>query len=389
MKQVRAFLIHGTWGATADWKDEGSAFRSTLEATLKNLGREVDFVPIPWSAANSHDERLRIGKSLVDKLEKAERTDNDQWEYLVVAHSHGGNIATDAVRDWMNRGSGKSMLGIICLNTPFLKHELRAWGNYLVVWLVLLLLAALALGPWSAPPTSTFQHAVDEVSQYFGGYLRREFVFSTLIALALALLGVVLLGKKMRLSPAPIEPYSSVRPKVLCLSCPDDEAITFLGLLEGVSNLPQLLLHPLFVAPIAATVPVLLFFTGHREFCSADLYCWASNAYLLSCVLALWVLVALTGGLLGSLVVKIAFGLPTRGILENLLSRVLVSYAPLRPADVYFRGITEITHKWFTPFQLLHSQIYRSPQTFSEIGKWLTFVAAHRDSTAAPQRNAA
>ena len=284
----------------------------------------------------------------------------------------------------MNKGAGKSMRGVSCRNTPFLKHELRAWGNYLIVWLVLLLLAALALAPWSTPLTPTYQHAVDQVSQFFGGFLQRETVFSSLIALALALLGVVFLGTRMRLTPALIEPYSCARPKVLCLSCPDDEAITFLGLLEGVSNLPQLLLHPLFVVPIAAAAPALLYFTGHHTFCSSDIYCWASNLYLTACVLGLWVLIAITGGLLGSIIVKIAFGLPSRGILENLLSRVLVSYAPLRPADVYFRGITEISHKWLTPFQLLHSQIYRSPQTFTEIGKWLRFIAKQRESNETP-----
>ncbi len=375
MRHVRVFLVHGTWGAGADWKNIGSPFRASLKEALTRPGREVDFDSISWGARNSGAQRAQVAESLIDKLATAERTDEGKWEYLVVAHSHGGNIATHAVRERLRNSPNQPILGVVCLNTPFLKHELRAWGNYIIAWLVLMLILALAVSPWIDPLALPMDHAVQRVYEASNGWLNRDRLGAALIVLALILLGLVMLGKQLRLKPphqsqseqGTVEP----RPKVLCLSCPDDEAITFLGLLEGIANLPQLLLHPIGIVALSLGLTLYMLLTGHTDFCAADLACWASNLYLFTCSLVTWVAIALLGGFIGSVIVVIAFGLPSRGLVENLLSRVLVSYVPLQSAETYFRGISEVKHKWLSPLQLLHSQIYRSEQTFGEIRAWL------------------
>jgi pimeloyl-ACP methyl ester carboxylesterase len=388
VRKVRTYLIHGTWGAAADWKNVNSPFRESLRETLNRLGRDPEFVPISWSALNSSTHRQGVAKALVEELKSAEDNSGDS-EVLVVGHSHGGNIATDAARELLANDKGRNLLGVVCLNTPFLKHELRAWGNYLVAWLVLLLLGALATYPGMLPPDSTLEHTAAAISDYLPPGLGLQHLSAAQIALSLTLLFFVLIAKKLRIEPTPPETYDSARPRVLCLSCPDDEAITFLGLVEGFANLPQLLLHPLFLVLLALFTPSILWTTGHREFCGADIFCWISNLYLFVAILAAWVGTAISGGILGSLVVKFAFGLPLSAVVENMLSRVLVSYIPLRPAEAYFRGITEIKHKWLSPFQLLHSQIYRSPQTFKEIQKWLEHSVNRKTTQSAQPTNAA
>ena len=158
---------------------------------------------------------------------------------------------------------------------------------------------------------------------------------------------------------------------MLCLSCPDDEAITFLGLGEGIANLPQLFLHPVALIIVALICVFVLHSGGDLRWCGNDKVCEVRQLASVSVVFIMWVMTALGGGILGAAAVALLFGLGLGDACRALVSRVLVSYVPLKPAECLFRGISGLNLGWGNPLQLMHSAIYRSSDTTKAIAEWL------------------
>src|SRR5262245_34070985 len=103
-------MVHGTWpvgirgtirgtlhaicpksfsAAPPLWFHEGSVFRSRLESELRKENIVATFRPFRWSGANSVFHRARAA----DKLHRLLASDPDNANSLVIAHSHGGNVA--------------------------------------------------------------------------------------------------------------------------------------------------------------------------------------------------------------------------------------------------------------------------------------------------------
>lgn len=160
------------------------------------------------------------------------------------------------------------------------------------------------------------------------------------------------------------------RPRVLCLSAADDEAITLLGLLEGIANLPQMLFHPVAVAISAAVIALLLLLTPELTFCPKEPACYFGGAVLVGTHLVLWMYAAVASSVAGTAIVSYLFGLSRKQWIEALVSRTLVSYAPLLPSVATFRALTELRVS-YAPLKLIHSQIYESPVVFEEIRHWI------------------
>jgi hypothetical protein len=71
--------------------------------------------PAPWSGSNSVFERDRFARDLARDLDDDVRAD-PTCQQLVIAHSHGGNIALDAVRHYRQ---SETEIQIVTLATPF------------------------------------------------------------------------------------------------------------------------------------------------------------------------------------------------------------------------------------------------------------------------------
>lgn len=373
MKTVRVYLIHGTWGAAAKWKDVDAIFRSRVKSALHKEGCMADFVPIAWSGINTYKKREETIAALKEELAIGDKFRPNE-DCLIIGHSHGGNVATEAARDHLARSERRdALLGVICMNTPFLTSELRALGRYQMIWLLGLFIASVAMTPWVIGFFPGLSAYLIGFSSYFSSWI---FPYAAIAAMGLTvLLSVfVVMAIFMRVKPDPSEKYDAPRPRVLCLSCPDDEAITALGLIEGVANFPQLLFHPICIGLLLVSVFFLLMHGGYASICGLNFSCWIIAPYLFMTLLIHVAFLAIAGGLVGSCIVNFFFGQSKRGIIMNMISRVLVTYAPLRPADVHFRGISEIKHRWLWPFHSLHSQIYFSEQTYVEMEKWISYV---------------
>src|SRR6516162_5841424 len=103
--QLLITLVHGTWGRgfflrrkrqnqRPFWFEEGSPFLARLSTELDDIPHKI--TPLLWSGANSIFVRDKIAHVLADHL-SAEHTQHPLATQLVIAHSHGGNIALRAL----------------------------------------------------------------------------------------------------------------------------------------------------------------------------------------------------------------------------------------------------------------------------------------------------
>ncbi len=129
-------LIHGTWAREAGWTHEGSVFQRRLQ---EKLNRPLNFRRFEWSGRNSHTHRLHAGEEL-SKYLRTEFEGAPQSRHVVIAHSHGGNVALYALQDDQLRAR---IDGLVCLATPFLQVRPRRLPRGLFVIAGLYLVLAL------------------------------------------------------------------------------------------------------------------------------------------------------------------------------------------------------------------------------------------------------
>jgi hypothetical protein len=131
-------LVHGTWprGALRDvlltpfygvwpsgfrpkqlWFAEDSDFRTRLTAALSTHGLSAQIAAFTWSGANSVRERDKAARQLAEHI-RAKQSEYPTSAQVVIAHSHGGNVALRAV-DQLEKSSGKVFL--VTLATPFVE----------------------------------------------------------------------------------------------------------------------------------------------------------------------------------------------------------------------------------------------------------------------------
>ena len=108
-------LIHGTFARNAPWVHNPASFlRRQLAEQLAPA--TVAFDPFVWSGKNSHLARLRgalaLRRFLRDQARRFPRA-----QRVLVAHSHGGNVAAYALRDAATTGR---VARVVCMGTPFI-----------------------------------------------------------------------------------------------------------------------------------------------------------------------------------------------------------------------------------------------------------------------------
>ena len=106
-------LVHGTWAPDADWTREKSPLRKLLQ---EQFGDDVHVNPFTWSGANDYGGRLAAGKELRQCLGELTNTYTTA-KHVIVAHSHGGNVALYALND---EKTASKISGLVTLATPFL-----------------------------------------------------------------------------------------------------------------------------------------------------------------------------------------------------------------------------------------------------------------------------
>ncbi len=141
--------VHGSFAANkADrgnqWWQNGSLFAQALE---RELGQDFKFPEdsevFHWSGENSEDERRKAGHELLSRLRKLD----DDVDYHLIGHSHGGSVIWNALRE--SAGGGVPLRGIkswTTMGTPFLHYRVRWKDVWLIIPLVAYVIAAFIVG---------------------------------------------------------------------------------------------------------------------------------------------------------------------------------------------------------------------------------------------------
>jgi len=112
-------LVHGTFSPDAEWTRRGSSFRIELADRLSGLGH-VHLRRFTWSGANNLFDRFDAEIALRRNISRIHSRFPDA-QHFVVAHSHGGNIASGLLTGDRQPG----VTGIACLATPFFHLRFR------------------------------------------------------------------------------------------------------------------------------------------------------------------------------------------------------------------------------------------------------------------------
>jgi pimeloyl-ACP methyl ester carboxylesterase len=120
-------LVHGTWGrgwwplrlleSEAPWTNECSPLCKAIRKRFKNASIER----VPWSGGNTFRARANGAKYLARELDALMSRYKDS-RHIIVAHSHGGTVAVNALRD---EQLANRVMGLVSLSTPFPLLKLR------------------------------------------------------------------------------------------------------------------------------------------------------------------------------------------------------------------------------------------------------------------------
>lgn len=145
--QLLITLVHGTWPhgffrtffwmlplrhRSPLWYHDGSPFLSRLSTELHDIPHKIK--PLLWSGKNSIFVRDEAAHVLAEHL-SAEHPEQPQATQLVIAHSHGGNIALRALHHLQKREAAqlceeeRANPFIVTLATPFVEVHRADFGR--------------------------------------------------------------------------------------------------------------------------------------------------------------------------------------------------------------------------------------------------------------------
>ena len=114
------------------WFEEGSPFLARLSTELGGIPHRI--MPLLWSGANSIFVRDETAHRLAEHL-SAEHAEHRQATQLVIAHSHGGNIALRALHH-LHQPDGSRLCDsdganplVVTLATPFVEVQHADFGD--------------------------------------------------------------------------------------------------------------------------------------------------------------------------------------------------------------------------------------------------------------------
>jgi pimeloyl-ACP methyl ester carboxylesterase len=118
---IKVHLVHGTWASgllrpRQAWFDPGSA---VYERLRDQLPENTDIESFKWSGRNNITSRGIAAESFCQYLQNSIAR-HPHSDHIIVAHSHGGTVAAEALSRFSERPQELSRVkGLVCLATPF------------------------------------------------------------------------------------------------------------------------------------------------------------------------------------------------------------------------------------------------------------------------------
>jgi hypothetical protein len=398
-------LVHGTWGRgfflksreegcedrpfeTADasevtrWFKKGSQFRRTLDKGLESASLEYSVRPFLWSGANSVFARDRAAAKLAEEL-KTHLQDQGATP-VVIAHSHGGNVALRA----LSHMGDASRVAVVTLATPFLRVFARNPPRFdPVVWILLWMPVAFM----AAVPTLAVVAAILSTAKGVAGSDLSDRLTPWILAgaLAVAALGGVFILRWLRgvvVDPqsqtqtgrsrahdvqdaAAYPPVGESGPRMLVIRGVDDEASLTLAAGAIGSRLSSLVLRIVIPGFYVFTIFLLavLDWSG----------IWKEGAELL-------LLAVLYGCAFGALACLFLPGLCKSAFGREFLSAAFVCETAADSAPDTSARIDSVTLSPIRAGRGLRHCIYEHPACVDEIVRWIGGLTQRADSDARP-----
>ncbi|BCG80602.1 hypothetical protein [Mesorhizobium sp. 113-3-3] len=256
-KKWIAILVLGTWAPDSAWTLDGSLLRMTLETKLEG---NVEFSVFKWPGNNLFMLRRKQSAKLF-RLVRKKLSENPAARVALFCHSHGGNIALEAV----NRPEvDTDRVSLVTFNTPCLYFLRRDPGSFvggliLHLFLLLALISMLTLYVFF----SAFGFA--DMRQNITGI----YIFA--IGVTFSILGIIVLNYRNALILVAADwllrwnKFVSVgvirKARMLSVNTAGDEVFNFFKLLESIAALPFMLMNKkvVFLANFLAFCVVLDF----------------------------------------------------------------------------------------------------------------------------------
>jgi hypothetical protein len=185
------------WEPPPFWFEEGSPFLSRLSTELHDIPHKIR--PLLWTGENSIRIRDETAQVLAQQL-SAEHAEHPQATQLVIAHSHGGNIALRALHHLKQRdasqldGADAADPLVVTLATPFIEVQHADFGDgptwvrgavVIALWMPswVLTKAFFPLTEFGKPLLINWDHAILQgvlgaVSLVFGGFSSWYWLYS-------------------------------------------------------------------------------------------------------------------------------------------------------------------------------------------------------------------
>jgi hypothetical protein len=369
-------LIHGTFARGADWCKNESSFAQSLTSSCDNVTIEQ----FDWSGLNLHFARLRAGERLARHL-RASIKQRPTAKRVLIAHSHGGNVAMYALRD---REIAAEIDCFVSLGTPFISIEPRPLRRALNCLLLAIAIQSFALPVilWVIGIGYLLDHTdLLRVQNKDYPYGKHTPLFNQ--SMIVPLLGMTVFGlfasylweiKAQILSSATsaqgrlVEetklPICSCR--TLCISVRRDEARFALGFTTVLSELAALLLSSFLVV-------------GGLWF---SLMIWATNAEGMNGFMAGFialVVLSVAPFIIGLQIwITAQFFRYFRGVafgetfgLRALLLVVTATRVPASSIIAPRLEIFDVRHLWHFTRPLAHSMTYTDPRISTEVAKFI------------------
>ena len=106
-------LVHGTWGADAEWHQSSSDFYKTLEVSAQRYNKKI--VSFTWSGKFNHKNRVKAAKQLVKLI----CSYPEHTSINIISHSHGSNVGNIASQLLSESKQHKNMIdSFFAFGTP-------------------------------------------------------------------------------------------------------------------------------------------------------------------------------------------------------------------------------------------------------------------------------
>ena len=285
--QLLITLVHGTWAhwfliRRPLWFEDNSPFLTRLSAEFGDIPHKIE--PLRWSGANSIYVRDKTAQVLAKHL-LAEHAEHPQDAQLIIAHSHGGNIALRALHHLQKHNASRSDDSdganplVVTLATPFIEIHQADFGGRPSAARGAVLLAMLYLLGWLAVVVFPSAHSDIPMSAPTELSFSASLIFLVVVLLPLILVGWYWIEKRANARQTQVEALSraprlgeGLAPqRLLVIRAIDDEAslILALGVILNYLTTRSIMIIYWIITTLAVSVPLLwlivFFVTQNRQ----------------------------------------------------------------------------------------------------------------------------